>query len=73
MERDLFKIVFFQMSTSVKKENKTAVQMLFVATPTDLTTAHADQSSLGTGKTAQVNKGLAFLHTVRSSGTANTF
>ena len=57
MYRDLFKIVFFQMSTSVKKENTTAVQMLFVTTPTDRTTAHADQSTLGTGKTAQVDRG----------------
>ena len=57
MHRDLFKIVFFQMSTSVKKENTTAVQMLFVTTPTDRTTAHADQSTLGTGKTARVDRG----------------
>ena len=57
MHRDLFKIVFFQMSTSVKKENTTAVQMLFVTIPTDRTTAHADQSTLGTGKTAQVDRG----------------
>ena len=57
MDRDLFKIVSFQMSTSVKKKNTTAVQMPFVTTPTERTIAHADQSTLGTGKTAQVNRG----------------